>query len=144
LNQTGAESSGVSIPSTKVLVAEDFEPYRALILSLLKENSQFSVIFEVANGILAIEKAQQLKPDLLLLDVGLPGLNGIECARRIRETLPDVKIVFLSQETSPEVIQEALSVGSCGYVVKSRAGDELLDAIQAVLEGKSHISEGFV
>lgn len=129
---------------TKVLIAEDFEPFRAVIVSLLKENDQLQVICEVADGLLAVKSAQQLQPDLLVLDIGLPGLNGIECARRIRKVCPETKIVFLSQETSPEVILEALGVGSCGYVVKSRAGNDLLAAVQFVLGGKRYVSEGFV
>ena len=129
---------------TRVLVAEDFAAYRALILDLLRQNDDLRVICDVADGLLAVEKAQELKPDLLVLDIGLPGLNGIECGRRVRTILPEVKIVFLSQETSPSIIREALDLGSCGYVVKSRAANELLVAIRAVLNGERYVSEGFI
>jgi DNA-binding NarL/FixJ family response regulator len=78
-------------------------------------------------------KAVELKPDLILLDIGLPKLNGIDAARLIRRLVPESKILFLSQETSAEVVQEALNLGALGYVVKGRAGIDLLPAVEAVI-----------
>lgn len=121
---------------------EDFEPYRIFVTSLLKEKADLQVICEVADGWQAVEKAQELKPDLILMDVGLPGLNGLEAARRILQFIPAPKIVFLTQETSTEVVHEALSLGADGYVVKSQAASELLAAVEAVLQGRQFISRG--
>lgn len=126
----------------QILVVEDFEPYRTFVSSLLKEKSGFRVICEVSDGLQAVKKAQELNPDLILLDIGLPGLNGIEAARQILKITPESKIVFLTQETSAEVVREALNVGAYGYVVKSQAGKELLGAIEAALQGKRFISRG--
>ena len=100
------------------------------------------VICEVGDGLHAVEKAQELRPDLILLDIGLPGLNGIEAARQVLKLIPETKIIFLTQETSAEVVREALDVGARGYVVKSQAGSELLGAIEAVLQGKRFVSSG--
>jgi DNA-binding NarL/FixJ family response regulator len=93
------------------------------------------VIAEASDGLEAVLVAGQLQPDLILLDIGLPKLNGIEAARRIRKLCPETKIVFLSQESSADVIEEALNSGGTGYVAKTNAGSELLDAIDAIRTG---------
>jgi len=98
------------------------------------------VICEVSDGLEAVHKAEELKPDLILLDIGLPTLNGIEAARQIRKLAPDSKIVFLSQESSAEVVEEALRLGAWGYVLKTRAGSDLLPAVEAILSGKRFVS----
>jgi DNA-binding NarL/FixJ family response regulator len=98
------------------------------------------VIGEVSDGLEAVQKAEELKPDLILLDIGLPTLNGIEVARRIRKLAPESRVIFLSQESSAEVVQEALSLGARGYVVKANAGRELLAAVEAVILGKTFVS----
>lgn len=121
---------------------EDFDPFRLLINSLIKNAPSLHVICAVSDGLVAVDKAKELSPDLILMDVGLPGLNGIESARRIRKFLANSKIIFVSQETSIEVVREALTVGACGYVLKSRAGVDLLAAIEAVLDGKQYVSSG--
>jgi DNA-binding NarL/FixJ family response regulator len=126
----------------QILVVEDFEPYRTHIISLLRENPGLRVIGEVADGLQAVQRAQELSPDLILLDIGLPGLNGIEAAREILQLVPKAKILFLTQETSADLVREALKVGACGYVVKSQAGRELLAAIEVVLQGKRFVSSG--
>src|SRR5208337_1963779 len=98
------------------------------------------VIGEVSDGLDAVQKAVELQPDLILLDIGLPSLNGIEAAQRIRKLVPESKIVFLTQESSADVVQEALRLGARGYVVKMMAGSELLTAVEAVLLGKPFFS----
>jgi DNA-binding NarL/FixJ family response regulator len=95
----------------------------------------------VSNGLEAVQKAQELKPDLILMDIGLPGLNGIEAARRIRTLAPDSKIIFLTQESSPEVVREAVSLGASGYVLKSQAETDLLIAVDAVLQSKQFFND---
>jgi DNA-binding NarL/FixJ family response regulator len=127
--------------SIRVLVVDDFEPFRRLELSALQNLEGIEIISESSDGVDAIEKAQALQPDLILLDIGLPKLNGIEAGRRIREVSPASKIVFVSENRSPEVAQEALNKGGAdGYVVKSDAAGDLLSAVRAVLAGKRFIS----
>jgi DNA-binding NarL/FixJ family response regulator len=100
------------------------------------------VIGEVADGLEGVQKAELLEPDLVLLDIGLPTLNGIEAARQIRKLAPKSKIIFLSKESSPEVVQEALNLGAWGYVVKTRAASDLLAAVDAVLDCRPFVSVG--
>lgn len=118
---------------TSVLVVEDFGPFRDLICSMLKSNPDLRIDCAVGNGVQAVEKAAELQPDLVLLDIGLPGLDGIEAARQIRGLSPRSKIVFVTQEHSAEVVAEALAAGASGYVAKADAGTELLLAVNAVL-----------
>ena len=129
---------------TRILIVEDFAPHRALVSSLLIDLQELRVVGEVSDGLEAIVKAQELKPDLLLMDISLPGLNGIEAARQIRKLAPASKIVFLTQESSPEVQEEAIRLGACGYVFKSEMGIDLLRAIQAVLKGEQFFSRGAI
>jgi DNA-binding NarL/FixJ family response regulator len=81
-----------------------------------------------------------VRPDLILLDIGLPGLNGIEAARRIRRLSPESKILFVSQESSADVVEEGFRLGALGYVAKMDAGSELLTAVNAVLRGEKFAS----
>src|SRR5271169_6481937 len=126
----------------RVLVVEDFRPFRELISSILEEMPGFQIIGEASDGQDAVRQAEALKPDLILLDIGLPTLNGIEAARQIRKLAPASKILFVSQESSGDVVQEALALGALGYVVKAHAGSELLAAVGAVLEDRQFISSG--
>ena len=109
---------------------------------MLETRPELQVIGRVSDGLEAVHKAEKLQPDLIVLDIGLPSLNGIEAARRIRKTSPECKILFVSQESSPDVVQEALSVGACAYVLKVRAGSDLLAAVEAVLENRQFVSGG--
>jgi DNA-binding NarL/FixJ family response regulator len=123
-----------------VLVVEDFERYRTFVCSLLEDRADLKVIGAVSDGLTAVEKARQLNPDLIIMDIGLPRLNGIEATRRIREFVPTPKIIFLTQETSAEIIEDALELGS-GYVLKSRVQVDLLIAMAAA-EGTKFVSPG--
>jgi len=126
----------------RVLVVEDYEPYRRFICSTLGERPDLQVVGEVSDGLQAVSTAQRLRPDLILLDVGLPTLNGIQAARRIREVSPNSKILFVSQESSAEIVQEAFRIGALAYVSKTRSGIDLLAAIDAVSRGVHFVSEG--
>jgi len=125
--------------SVRILVVEDFEPWRRLISSMVEQEPQFRIICEVSDGLEAVQKAKELKPDLVLLDIGLPRLNGFDAARQIRNFAPRSKILFLSQETSTTVAREALRIGT-GFVAKTDAGRELLSAMKAVLLGEQFLS----
>ena len=127
----------------RVVVVDDFEPWRRQICSTLQERPEFQVIAEVSDGQDAVRKAQELQPDLILLDIGLPKLNGIEAARQIRKCAPNSKILFVSENRSREIAEEALRTGAIGYVVKSDAAGELMPAVTAVLQGQQFISVRF-
>ena len=128
----------------RVLVVEDFAPFRQLICKMLANRPHLQVIGEVSDGLEAVQKALELKPDLILLDIGLPSLGGIEAARQIRKLSPGSKIVFLSQESSPDVVQEAVNLDTCGYVLKTKAGCDLFAAVDAVLDGVRFVSGGLL
>lgn len=125
---------------SSVLIVDDYEPWRRFLRLTLAVRDHLQIIAEVTDGPEAIQKAEELQPDLILLDVGLPTLNGIEAARRIRQASPDSKILFVSENRSPDMVEAGLSTGAGGYVVKSDAAGELLAAIKAVLDGKRFIS----
>ena len=125
---------------SSILVADDFEGWRRQVRSLLRARPEWQVIAEASDGLEAVQKAEELKPDLILLDIGLPKLNGIEGARRIRQLSPRSKIVFLSLYNSLDVVQAALGTGALGYVLKSDARSELLPAVDAVLRSKQFVS----
>ena len=129
--------------SIRVLIVDDFEPFRKVLRATLQDKLEMQTIGEASDGEEAIELAQALQPDLILLDIGLPKLNGIEAARRIRELAPRSKIIFCSQESSVEVVQSAFSAGASGYVVKMEAGRELVNAVRAVLRGERFVGHRF-
>ena len=130
----------MATPLIRVLVVDDFEPFRRLVAKVLQRQPELQIICEVSDGLEAVQKAEEMQPDLVLLDIGLPSLNGIEAAQRIRELSPKSKILFVSQETSSDLVQGALASGGSGYVLKMNARNELLTAVNAVLGGKQFVS----
>jgi DNA-binding NarL/FixJ family response regulator len=128
------------VPTLRILVVEDHVTFRHFICSILGKNTEWQVIGEVCNGLDAVHKAQELQPDLILLDIGLPGLNGIEAGRRICKLAPSAKIVFLSQESSIDIVRGALSFGAKGYILKANAARDLLAALEAVVRGEQFIT----
>lgn len=123
-------------------MVEDSEKFRRFICSTLGEKPELQIVGEDSDGLQALQSADKLQPDLILLDIGLPSMNGIEAARRIRKLSPNSKILFVSQETSLDLVAEALALGAPGYVVKSDAGKELLTAVEAVLQRRQYLSSG--
>jgi DNA-binding NarL/FixJ family response regulator len=124
----------------RVLLVDDYEQWRRFACSTLQKDPDLQINGEVSDGLEAVAQAQQLQPDLILLDIGLPTLNGIEAARRIGKVSPISKILFVSENRSPEIVEKALNTGAGGYVVKSDAASELLPAVRAVLEGDRFVS----
>ena len=122
--------------SIRVLVVDDFEPFREVVRLTLAERLDLEVIGEASDGPEAVQKAVELKPDLILLDLGLPTMNGVEVARRFRQLVPDARIIFFSQESSVDLVEEARQMGVWGYVMKAKAGSQLLPAVDAVISGK--------
>jgi len=125
----------------KILLVDDHEPWRHFAQLILRQQPGLSIIGEASDGFEAIQKAKELQPDLIVLDIGLPKLNGFEVARQIRNLAPTPKILFLSQESSLDVVSDALSLAS-GYVVKTYAGGELLHAVAMLLDDGQYISSG--
>jgi DNA-binding NarL/FixJ family response regulator len=134
------EQSGGTSKSVRVLVVDDYAPWHGFVSTTLRKELELQIVGNVSDGLEAVQQAQQLQPELILMDIGLPTLNGIEAARRITEVSPASKIIFVSENRSVDVAEEALSTGAGGYVVKSEAAGELLPAIKAILEGKRFIS----
>ena len=130
------------MPLTTVLIVDDFEPFRKVLRSMLEQESGLQIVGEASDGYKAIQKIEVLLPDLVLLDIGLPHLNGLQVARRVGKLSPQTRILFVSQEFSYPMVQEAFRLGVLGYVHKQRSTDDLLPAIEAVLSGNSFVSRG--
>ena len=127
-----------------VLVVEDHPVVRRAVCSLLSGDPILNVVCEAADGEQAVQKAEEFQPDLVLMDISLPGISGIEAARRIRRVSPKSSIIFLSQHDSLQMVKDAMNVGGHGYVAKIDAGQELLKAISPVREGKQFVSQRIV
>jgi DNA-binding NarL/FixJ family response regulator len=117
-------------------VVDDYEPWRSFASRTFQNNPELQIVGEASDGLEAVQKAQELQPDLILLDIGLPTLNGIAAARQILQHAPRIKILFLSEQRSSDIVEEALGTGARGYVLKSDAANELLLAVEAVIHGK--------
>ena len=128
----------------RVLLVDDHEIARKSIRSVLSTGANLVVIGETVDGEEAVKKAEELHPAIILLDITLPGISGIQAARKIRVVSPTSRIIFLSQHDSIQTAKDALSVGAYGYVVKSDAGRDLLRAIEAVDEGRTFVSRTLV
>jgi len=125
----------------RILLVDDHEVFRRYVSSMLKEQANVQIIAEAEDGLQAVKQAEALQPDVILLDIGLPGINGIEAARQIGEIANKARIIFLTQESSPEVVQEALDLGAWAYITKVHAGTKLLPAVDAVSRGERFINE---
>jgi DNA-binding NarL/FixJ family response regulator len=138
----GSEPEGRSMPSLKVLIVEDYEPFRRFIRSTLGKRLALRIVGEASDGLQAVQKAEELQPDLILLDIGLPTINGMEAARRISRLVPAAKFLFVSQNSDLDLVAAVLSNGAEGYVRKENAQTDLLPAIEAVLRGDRFVSKG--
>ena len=124
----------------RILVVDDFDPFRRFVRSTLEARPGWHVIGEASDGLEAVQNAAELQPDLIVLDIGLPKLNGMEVARQICKFCPRSRILFVSQESSGEVVHGALATGAKGYVHKIDAGRELLIAVNTILRGEQFVS----
>jgi DNA-binding NarL/FixJ family response regulator len=126
----------------RILLVEDFVPFRRFIGSILQRRPEWRVVYEVSDGLEAVQKAEELKPDLILLDIGLPNLNGLEVAKQVGEVAPGTKILYVSVLDDAEIVRAAFGTGAMGYVLKGNAASELLPAIEAVLQGRKFVGSG--
>ena len=129
----------ITVRKVRILVADDMETWRDYISSMLHNEPSFEIISQVVDGLEAVLAAKQHQPTIALLDIGLPRMSGIDAARSIQALAPNTRIVFLSGQQDPEIIETALSLGS-GYVLKSDAASDLIAAIHAVARGDTFIS----
>jgi DNA-binding NarL/FixJ family response regulator len=139
----GANGMATVSRIVRVLVVEDFDRFRQFVCSTIATRSHLQIIGEASDGLEAVCSAEELQPELVLLDIGLPSLNGLAAAQRIRRVSPKSKIIFVTQESSPDVVQAALGTGASGYVVKTDA-NQLLTAVDTVLEGRQFVSAGLL
>ena len=125
----------------RVLIVDDHHQWRRYVVLALRVKPKYEIVGEAENGMTAIEKAKEHRPDLVILDMGLPDLSGIEVARQISLLLPKSKIVFLTMHYSQDIIAAALSTGAYGYVLKCMAASDLLPAIEAAVAGNRFVSQ---
>jgi len=131
------------LASVRILIVDDSHPWRRAVCSILEQHVDLVVICESSDGLEAVRKSQELQPDLVLLDIGLPNLNGLEAARKIRQVAPGSRILFFSAYNWPELLHEAMSIGALGFVVKSEAKRDLLRAIRTVMRNEEFVGSGF-
>jgi two-component system response regulator NreC len=126
--------------NVRVLLADDHAIVRKGLSALLDGEPGFEAIAEVADGREALAKVEELQPDVVLMDISMPGLNGLEATRQIRQQFPEIKILILSMYATEEYIFQALQAGASGYVVKNSAVTDLIAAIRAIQDGDSYLS----
>jgi DNA-binding NarL/FixJ family response regulator len=130
----------LKIESSRILLVDDSRAWRDAVRSLLQEHLDLVIIGECSDGLEAVQKSEELQPDLVLLDIGLPGLNGVEAARQISKVAPASRILFFSSHLWPEILPEAMSIGALGLIWKLNASRELLPAIKTVLRDQQFFS----
>ena len=128
------------MPKIKVLLAEDHTIVRKGLTSLLAAEADIEVVGEAEDGQEAVEKVEQLGPDVVLMDNTMPVLNGLEATRQIKKRFPEIKVLVLTMHTTEEYIQQFLQAGASGYLIKKTAPKELVTAIHAVYRGDSYLS----
>src|ERR1700756_5279079 len=116
-----------------VLIVDDSKAFREFVVSAVQEGDVLRVVGEAANGLDGVQKAEELRPHLIVLDIGLPKLNGIEACRLIRKHAPESRVVFLSEQADLDVVNAALDTGALGYVRKAGAARDLMPAVRAAL-----------
>ena len=126
--------------ATKLILCDDHKLFREGLRTLLERKPGLQVVAEAADGPAAVASAQSLRPDVVIMDISLPKLNGIESARRILALCPDIKVVFLSMHSDRRFVKEALKAGASAYLLKDAAFDELFTALCAVMDGKTYLS----
>ena len=125
--------------TTRILLAEDHRTVREGIKLLVNAQPDMEVIGEADNGEAAIAEAQRIKPDMVVMDISMPKMNGLNATKRLRRLLPDVKILTLTRHTDDGYLQQLIKAGVNGYVLKQSAPSELINAIRAVNEGRSYV-----
>jgi DNA-binding NarL/FixJ family response regulator len=128
------------VTSLRILLVDDFEPFRRFVRSVLQSREDFTVVGEAVDGIEAVDEANRLQPDLILIDIGLPRRSGLSAAQEIAVCAPGARLLFISLESSPDAARAAFNVGAQGYIHKLRAETDLIPAIEAVISNRQYIS----
>lgn len=123
--------------TVRILVADDQEAVRKRVVATLLSRRGFEVCAEASNGLEAVERAKETKPDLVVLDITMPEMNGLDAARQIRTFLPDTQILILSVHKGKQLMEEARKIGVMGYVTKGEAVQKLVQAVDAVLKNET-------
>ena len=131
----------LQLSAVRILVVDDFALFRQFIVELLGMRPEMQVVGEARDGLEAVHRAVELRPDVILLDTHLPNLNGVEVARQLRSLAPESKIIFLTHEFSADVVEDAFRQGARGYVTKTRAQADLFGAVEAVTSGNTFVSD---
>jgi DNA-binding NarL/FixJ family response regulator len=126
--------------SIKILLADDHQIMREGLYNLLKKQPNFEVLDQAEDGITAVKKAKELEPDVIIMDIGMPGLNGIEATRQIIKDSPFIKVIALSMHSESRFVAEMLKAGACAYILKDSAFEELVQAIHACIADKIYLS----
>lgn len=127
---------------TRILLVDDFEPWQHLVLWLLESQTDLQIVSTAVDGTEAVQKAEELKPDVILMDLSLPGMNGIEATRQIRIVSPGSKVLFLTDHSEPDIVEAAFDAGASGYVLKSDFKVDLIPGVRAVVLGQKFVSRG--
>ena len=125
---------------SRIVLVDDFEPWRSYVRSVVDDHRRFEIVAEASDGMEAVRRVEELQPDLVLLDIGLPSIDGIAAARLMRSGAPGAKILFLSENRHSDIAEAALNAGGHGYVVKSDCAHDLLIAMGTVLQGEKFVS----
>jgi two-component system nitrate/nitrite response regulator NarL len=125
---------------TRILLVDDFVPWQPLVLRLLESETDLQIISTAVDGLEAVQKAEELQPDLILMDLCLPGMDGIEATLQIRIVSPGSKVLFLTDHSEPDIVQAAFDVGASGYVLKSDFSADLIPGVRAVLLDQKFVS----
>lgn len=126
----------VPFPPARILLVDDFEPFRRIVSAILQARPEWQIVGEACDGSEAVRMTRELLPDIVVLDIGMPVLNGIEAAKRIRQDSPTSKIIFLTQNNDEDIRLEALATGAEAYLLKANAGSEFLPSIEAALKDR--------
>jgi DNA-binding NarL/FixJ family response regulator len=134
------KNTGTSAHQIRILVADDFSQWRSVVRTILQSRPEWRIVCEANNGEDAVQKAVEYEPDIALLDIGMPILNGFEAAARIQRISPGCRIIFLTQNNDIEIAQSAMRMGVAAYVLKSNAFSDLPIAISAALDRTMFVS----
>jgi DNA-binding NarL/FixJ family response regulator len=132
----------LQVSLVRILIVDDFDLWRGFVVSRLRERPDLEVVGVASDGLQAVQKAEELQPDLILLDMMLPKLNGIEAARQIKRVAPLTKIIFVSSESDIDSVRTAFEAGGSGYVSKMEAAEGLLAGVESVLRWERFVSPG--
>jgi len=125
----------------KILIADDHQLFREGLVNLLAQAADIEILGQAENGNEVIQKAELLKPDIILMDISMPGLNGVEATGILKRTQPAIKIIALSMHSETQFVKQMLSQGAMGYLIKNCTYDQLIHAINMVYSGKKYLSE---